>query len=265
MSNPIFATTGCPSTTNSESYRFISTMNMVRALNAAGWIATKTNIANTRRRSFIDENGTPYLRPSLKDGYQRHRIVFERLADGSLPEVGGAKAQILMTNDHSGGGAFTLSIGMYRYVCANGLAIPAGVVAKARFMHKSRFTPDEFRELVANEVLRLESEFSTVVLPTVKRMEEITLTPERSADFALDAAVALGLNPTNVADLLVARNDGENDSLWSVFNRVQEASIKGGISQIGRARRTRSVTAMKREQKINETLFNLALDYAKVA
>lgn len=63
--------------------------------------------------------------------------------------------------------------------------------------------------------------------------------------------------------LEVERNEDSGNSLWTVFNRVQEKLITGGCSyKMGaKMRKARAVKNFSQDLKINEALWELAEEY----
>ena len=61
--------------------------------------------------------------------------------------------------------------------------------------------------------------------------------------------------------LEVRREADEGDSLWKVFNRVQEAVTQGGFSAAlkgAKVRKVRKIKSFEKDTKINQELFKLA-------
>ena len=54
------------------------------------------------------------------------------------------------------------------------------------------------------------------------------------------------------------RFDDRGDSLWQVFNRVQENLIRGGQKDYSRHTRTRPVTGLAEDIRLNKSLWHLA-------
>jgi hypothetical protein len=267
MSNPIMATQGCPSTTQSDSYRFISTIEVVQALSASGWDVEQTKVAKTRR-TFVGTDpvsGERLFRESPKSGYQKHRVVFGR-SDAKLPEVGGAKAQLILTNDHSGGGAFVIKIGLFRFVCANGLSVGTGIESMVRFTHRSKLSTLEFGVKVFEEVARLEREFIMRVMPQVEAMRAKNLDSVQTIALATDIVTRLNITPESIFDLVRSQREEDNEpDVFTVMNRIQEHLQRGGYLKSGAVRRTRATTNMKKADKINDVVWDTAVEYAQAA
>ena len=68
--------------------------------------------------------------------------------------------------------------------------------------------------------------------------------------------------PVTAAQVLQPRRDGDGgNGLWEVFNRTQEALVRGGVDGTaarGRRAKTRGVTGIDENTKINRALWALA-------
>ena len=132
----------------SKHYSFVPTMNVVNDLRTLGYEVTDAVQVKARKKST--------------NGYQKHMITLEHpdykidqvkeveLADGTtetqiLPPT--EYPQILLTNSHDGGNAFSLSAGIFRLVCSNGLVIKTEDYGTARLVHKG-YSFEAVQELV---------------------------------------------------------------------------------------------------------------------
>ena len=69
-----------------------------------------------------------------------------------------------------------------------------------------------------------------------------------------------GIQPSRLLEC--RRADDTNDNLWTVFNRVQENLITGGIHSInakGRATKTRPIRAIREDVRVNAALWQHAM------
>jgi len=104
----------------SKHYSFVPTMNVVNDLRTLGYEVTDAVQVKARKKST--------------NGYQKHMITLEH----PKYKVEGSEEypQILLTNSHDGGNAFSLSAGIFRLVCSNGLVIKTEDYGSARLVHK---------------------------------------------------------------------------------------------------------------------------------
>ena len=70
----------------------------------------------------------------------------------------------------------------------------------------------------------------------------------------------------NIMELLEpTRKEDEGDDMWSVFNIVQEKIVHGMFDMYGvngKVRKARKIQNFRQDTKVNQELYNLALNYA---
>ena len=102
-------------------------------------------------------------------------------------------------------------------------------------------------------------------------MKQIELGEEQALEFAKKALetrfdeLQMTRIKVDLKDLLApTRREDKGSDLWSVFNVVQEKLLGGGFEYITgtKVRKARCVKNFKQDQKINQDLFSLALQYA---
>ena len=155
---------------------------------------------------------------------------------------------------------------MFRFVCTNGL-VCGDVVDDIRVRHQG----DIVDNVVAGAYEVLDG--FTRVVEQRDTLRGVTLNDEESRVFA-QAALTLKYEPSETVpapitekQLLEPRRaaDQSND-LWTVFNRVQENMVRGGlISRLknGRHSTTRAVQGIDQGIKLNRALWVLAQGMAK--
>ena len=236
----------------SEHYSFVPTMNVVNDLRELGYEVTDAVQVKARKKST--------------NGYQKHMITFEH----PKYKVEGTEEypQILLTNSHDGGNAFTLSAGIFRLVCSNGLVIKTEDYGSARLVHKG-YSFEAVQKLVKEFEVTVDE-----VLTRITAMKKVQLTKEQQIEFAKQAALlrfkAKSYNEDNIGkvvdldDLLnVDRKEDAGDGLYEVFNRVQESLINGKYHYLGtkdKRRKARPIKNFKQNIEVNSKLSKLAFE-----
>jgi len=253
----------------SEHYSFVPTMNVINDLRELGYEVTDAKQVKARKKST--------------NGYQKHMITLEHpkykldqvkeveIADGET-ETQVKKPteypQILLTNSHDGGNAFTLSAGIFRLVCSNGLVIKTEDYGSARLVHKG-YSFEAVQKLVKEFEVTVDE-----VLTKITAMKKVQLTKEQQIEFAKQAALlrfkAKSYNEDNIGkvvdldDLLnVDRKEDAGDGLYEVFNRVQESLINGKYHYLGtkdKRRKARPIKNFKQNIEVNSKLSKLAFE-----
>jgi hypothetical protein len=240
----------------SKHYSFVPTMKVVNDLRTLGYECVDAVQVKARKKST--------------NGYQKHMLTFEH----PKYKIEGADEypQLLLTNSHDGGNAFTLSAGIFRLVCSNGLVIKTEDYGTSRLVHKG-YSFSAVRKLV--------NEFNVTVdevLSKITAMKKVELTKEQQIEFAKQAALlrftAKSYNEDNIADVVdldgllnVERKEDKGDGLYEVFNRVQESLVKGKYlyassgkvnAEGTKTRKARPIKNFKQSIDVNKKLSELA-------
>lgn len=231
-----------PHESRSERYRYIPTAIVLTELRKEGFEPFMVCQTRVRQEDHRD--------------YTKHMI---RLRHAS--QINGSEAnEIVLLNSHDGTSSYQMLAGMFRFVCQNGLVF-GDPVADVRVPHKGDVTGSVIEG--AYEVL---NGFEGVQ-DSRDAMRGITLDEGESAVLARSALALKYDDPDRPApvtehDILMPRRiDDRGSDLWSVFNRVQENLVKGGLSGRavnGRRQRTRPVHGIDQNVRLNRALWLLA-------
>ena len=257
----------------SKHYSFVPTIDVVNDLRTLGYDCVDATQVKSRKKST--------------NGYQKHMLTFEHpdhkvdqvkeveLADGTTEtQVLPAEEypQLLLTNSHDGGNAFTLSAGIFRLVCSNGLVIKTEDYGTARLVHKG-YSFEAVQKLV-KEFEKTMGE----VLTKITAMKKVELTKAQQIEFAKKAALlrftAKSYNEDNISDVVdiddllnVDRKEDAGNGLYEVFNRVQESIVQGKYSYSSngkvkdantKTRKARPIKNFKQSINVNQKLSELA-------
>ena len=242
----------------SDHYSFVPTMNVVNDLRDLGYEVVDAKQVKARKKST--------------NGYQKHMITFEH----PKYKVEGSEEypQILLTNSHDGGNSFSLSAGIFRLVCSNGLVIKTEDYGSARLVHKG-YSFSAVRKLVKEF-----EETISEVISKITAMKKVQLTKEQQIQFAKQAALlrftAKSYNEDNIADVVdldglleVERKEDAGNGLYEVFNRVQESLVKGKYlyassgkvnAEGTKTRKGREIKNFKQSIDVNKKLSELAFE-----
>ena len=237
----------------SKHYSFVPTTKVVDDLRSMGWECVDAQQVKARKKST--------------NGYQKHMLTFEHpdyKVDGATEYP-----QLLLTNSHDGGNAFTLSAGIFRMICSNGLVIKSEDYGDARLVHKG-YSFDAVQKLVTDFTAEIDT-----ALQKVTAMKRTQLTTDQIIAFAKQAALLRfkgnSYNEDNIGD--VVDLDGLTDStrpedigngLWEVYNRVQESLINGNFFyKVGtKSRKGRTIKSFKQTIEVNKKLSEIAFELA---
>jgi Domain of unknown function (DUF932) len=218
-----------------------------------------------------------------KAAFTKHLIRF-RHPDADLTNSD-ALPEVVLINAHDGTSSYKLIGGVFRLVCANGLIVADSTIGSLTVPHKGD---------IVDKVI--EGSFEIVgqsrnALNTIETWKQLQLTNGEQQVFSEVAHdVRFGRNVTDdttgetrrvvdsaitPAQMLTARrSDDMRNDLYSVFNRVQENAIRGGLRpshyQRGasgdRVRRvpTREVRGIDQNVNINRALWALTQRMAEI-
>ena len=229
----------------SPKYTFVPSERVLAGLMSAGFVPVEARQTRTRSTSPLHARHIVRLR-------RRFETVQLR---GSVPEV-------VFLNSHDGTSAYQLRMGIFRVVCTNGLIVSHGAFPAYCVSHRGNVVDE-----VVTGALKLSEDFECLAAE-VERMEHRRLLKDEQIRFAEQAlalrypeAVQAGMQPSQL--LTCRRVEDLGEDLWSILNRVQEHLLRGGLSRrtVGsRLTRTRRITSIKADVRLNSQLWDLATD-----
>ena len=227
----------------SPKYTFIPTERVLSGLMSAGFVPVEARQSNTRSRSPLHARHVVRL---------RRRFETVALRD-SVPEV-------VFLNSHDGSSTYQLRLGLFRAVCTNGLIVSVGAFPALCVAHRG-----DIVDQVVTAALEASERFESLA-GRVERMEQRPMDLHEQVRFA-GRALSLrypelaqaGMQPSQL--LGCRRPEDASDTLWTVFNRVQESLLGGGMvrrTPTGRLSRTRRITSIREDVRLNGRLWDLA-------
>lgn len=242
-----------PHSSRSQRYAYIPTIKVVDALRNEGFAPVKVQVARVRQDD--------------RRGFEKHMIRFRRVDSLAGGTVGDVFPEVVLVNSHDGSTSYILESGLFRLVCSNGLVVGHGVSESVRIRHQGNVISDviegSFRVL----------EQSKQAIEVADRWSQIKLAPPEQTALAIGAhhlrfADAAGVveTPIQPDQLLRPRRMADDGAdLWTVFNRIQENAVKGGlrgtaVDTNGRRRRvsTREVKGIDGNLNLNRALWKMA-------
>lgn len=201
--------------------------------------------------------------------YGKHMVQFFHPDLVINDENGKAEAypQILIINNHRGWGKLRIEVGVFRLVCENGLIVKDREMGSYTLRHMG-YSFEELRTLVDTVVSNLQG-----VVTKINKFTERIMTKEEQIIFARKAlAIRFGedkvATPDQIKDMLSPRrNEDKGDDLYRVFNRVQEAVIRGGFDMAATTKKgtkkVRRISNMLKDLDVNGELWVLAEEFAE--
>ena len=235
----VFATE--PSPKMSGKYTFVPTMEIIENFEREGW-------------------GVASARQVGKGMYAQHEL---RLRNTELPNVGDSLIEAVIRNSHNGLSSLSVSSGLHRLVCSNGLTVPTSIADSIAVRHMS-VDMGTVREITDQFAERL-----PVIQRSVSKMENTFLSDEKLEDFVNKSAMIRweqgSLPKIDIEALLNPLRDGDvGNSVWKTFNVIQEKFVRGGMkyqSKKGRMMTMRELKNFHNINKVNTNLWELAESY----
>ena len=237
----IFATK--PSPKMSDKYVFVPTMDILDNFQKQGW-----------ELSSVKQTGLGV-----------HGVHELRLRNGGLPKVGDCLVEAIIRNSHNGIATFSVSAGLHRLVCSNGLTVPTSLSESFNLRHQ-RFDLDEVKQLTESFAERL-----PIIQSSVDRMMTKVLTTPEKIQFvkqAINTRWKTGTVPATLdvmAIMYPKREEDKKNDLWTVFNVVQENFIRGGLeytSSRGRKTSSKGLKSIMAVNQVNTKLWDLAEQFS---
>ena len=227
----------------SDKYHFIPTIDVIEEIRANNWYPVSVSEAS--------------VRDADKEGYQQHLVRFRHF-DDLLHEPENA-VELLLFNSHDRSKSFSISAGIYRFVCANGLVIADSVFETYKIKHLGDREND-----VANAVANITA-IKPKLMEKVHQLESIQLSELEKESFARSSIPLRFEKYLQVehTDLLIPHREEDRDnSLYTVMNVIQENLLRGNISGInretGRHFTSREITSISKDVEVNQGLWDIA-------
>lgn len=238
----VFCFTRGPKTT--AKYKHINTLDVINKFRESGWEVMGAKQKRSRG-----------LNSSDKALFTQHEIT---LRPANIdPTINTEYIPTLrIVNSHNTESSLRIYLGVFRFICSNGLVVASSVFANSRLLHKETVT-----DRIGAEIKRIQ-EAVPVLSKYLVDMSGVQLTPAQQLEYAVFALSLRYPDQSNkkhvidTASLLVTRRDADKgNDLWTVFNRVQENLLSGGRNRI------RRVTAIAKDIELNQALFAKAMEY----
>ena len=234
-----------PSHKVSNKYSFIPTTTILTDLYKLGWEPYQA----TQRKSRAEHDML----------FTKHMV---RLRNNSIGQLGDSIPEIILTNSHDGRNSFNLHAGLFRLVCSNGLVIADTTFEEIKIKHQW-YSIDEIEKVINTMVKNIPS-----IITSVNMMGQTELTNSQQLDFGKKAMLtrwSKGNESLDIDDLVQAnRVADKGNSVWKIYNVVQEKLIKGGLvfnNDKEKMQKLRPIVNIDQQIKINQSLWSLAESY----
>jgi hypothetical protein len=227
----------------SEKYHFIPTIEVLEEIKSHNWHPVSVSQAG--------------VRDGEKEGYQQHLVRFRHFEDLLNPQDNAV--ELLLFNSHDRSKSFSISAGIFRFVCANGLVISDSVFETYKIKHLGDREND-----VANAVANITA-LKPKLMAKIETLESIKLNNSEKESFA-KSTIPLRFEKhlqIDHNDLLIPhRDEDKKDDLYTVLNVIQENLIRGNVSGVnkdtGRRFTSKEITSISKDVDVNKGIWEIA-------
>jgi len=227
----------------SDKYHFIPTIDVINEIKSHNWYPTAVQEASVKESS--------------NNGYQKHLVRFRHFDDLLNPQENAM--ELLLFNSHDRSSSFSISAGIYRFVCANGLVIADSVFEAHTIKHIGERDNDvigAIESIVAFKP-KLKSKIDVFSSLTLSTQEKLSFA-KSSIDARFDKH--LEIDPHDL--LIPHRVQDEKDDLYTTLNVIQENLLRGNISgrnkDTGRRFTSKKITSIAKDIEVNQHLWDIA-------
>jgi hypothetical protein len=248
-----------------DSYGFVNTREVLDIFGQAGWSPVSESYGKVKKEE--------------KKGYQKHLI---RLENPAFPAIEGltdankSRPQLVVLNSHDGSSSLQIMWGLIRIACLNGIIAGTGING-VRIVH-SKSIVDKLPSGI-DYMLNNFGKFNSQIKELQGKQLSAAATKEL-IKIVYDERLKGVSNLTQVNyDLIRSRRIEDNASdAYTIFNRVQEALMRGGIQYqylkqfkddngavIGSkliTTHTGKISAVTSQVKLNQLAYDTALNLA---
>lgn len=176
-------------------------------------------------------------------------------------------SEIVVVKAHDGTSSFQLHAGVFRFVCQNGMVVADTTIENHRIRHTGKVVEEAIE--AAYHIV----EESPKVFDQIERFQSITLDADEQeilAESALTLRWPEEDRPFSATQMLIPRRRADQSpDLWTIFNRIQEKLLRGGMrghkrQESGRLKRTtsRAIKSVSEDLRLNKALWTLTERFA---
>ena len=232
---------------------------MIKDFGRLGWYVERAKQQKARKDSI----------------HTKHLLVFR---NDALPSINGVRPELVMVNSHNRTAGYRFMAGLFRFVCINGVIVSSHLFESLYIRHIGYSFKNI--EALSKEMLKNVPR----LVEQISKLESVKLNEKWQREFALRAVAArfpeyvdeqtgkLNIKAVqeavDIQELLKPRRPEDiGDSVWLVFNRLQDQIIKGGWQRVGtkdgRSKEVRPVKNIGLDIRINQALWSMAEQYAE--
>ena len=244
-----------------EDYGFISSVDILKFFEEKGWKVWSATEQRAKIKQDKEIKDPDDLNTKLHVVKMRHQSL-----DLFKPtKVGDLWPELVFKNSHDGSFSCQIMLGIYRFVCANGLLSRGAKEADViRIKHQG------FRQLDTRFFSDKMSVASEKTMKSIGMMKDIEMSEDdklQFANWAIDTRSnsRISVEPEQV--LVPQRTEDHGRDLFTTLNVAQEWLIRGGVqgrNQQGKSYKTRPINSITEDIRINQDLWRITEQAASI-
>ena len=234
----------------SDKYVFVPTFKLLDTFRNAGYYPINA--------------GESKVRDEASEGYQKHIIQFRSLENLLRPNAKDEYEDIVLTNSHNRTSSFIVDLAVFRIVCSNMLVVPSKSFVHTSIVHVG------FTEQKVKDAIKEVTSYMPKIKEEVAKFKSIYLTSAEEqmlANAAIDIRFDTNTHYIEANELLKVNYEEDYvPTLWSAYNRIQEAMIRGGVKMknlvTGKNFTSKAINGIDATIKFNKELFEIVQNVA---
>ena len=230
----------------SDKYNVISTIDVVQQMEKYGFETTSVIASNARTRQ----------------GFQSHMVRMK--SDYSMG--GGLRPEVIINNSYDRSKSLQIRIGVFRFVCSNGLIVGENMVPSFKINHSNSHWEDMLNEFIDtyDEKFHMQQEWIRSMEERQMTLDEAYYMAEQTLQFRhSDERIQMDVvDPLEL--LVVKRKEDRGTSAWQRYNVIQESLIQGYFHKYdndGSIRKAKVMTNISEIIRVNTELSDTFMEF----
>jgi len=228
----------------SQKYNVINTMDVVQQFEKYGF--------------ELNDIAASGIRNTDKVGKGKHMV---RMA-ADFKMVGGLRPEVVIHNSYDGTKALNIRVGLFRFVCSNGLIAGSNLVPALQIFHSNNNWSEEINNFIDTyeEKHNKQKEWIERMMDKSMCLDEAYILAKKALEIRhTDNRIINDLvDPLEL--LIVQRKEDRSNNAWSKFNTLQENLVQGNFRKYdnsGNIRKAKVLTNIDELIRMNIDLSDL--------
>lgn len=224
----------------SDRYNVIPTIDVVQQLEKYGFETTSIQAAGTRAEG--------------KENHQKHLVRMK-----SDYKMHGLRPEVVIFNSYDRTSSLQIRIGMFRFVCSNGLIAGENIMPTFKIKHSNSNWEELLNEFVDtyDEKFHLQQQWVEQMTERKMTLDEAYYVAEQVLKFR-HADERINMDVVDPLELLVAkRKEDRGETAWHRYNIIQESLVNGYFHKYdndGSIRKAKVLTNLQEIIRVNTEL-----------